>query len=107
MLPYKDGDRVHNAVSHVATAQIQSKKIADLEAKLVTITDEAEIAKINQDISVATQIKFSNILNAILATFFMITTLLVIIATILTLIGKLRIPLKESPYVSLESLKKV
>ena len=29
VLPFKEGDRVHNAVSHVATAQIQIKKIAD------------------------------------------------------------------------------
>ncbi len=106
ILPFKEGDRVHNAVSHVATAQIQIKKIADLEAKLPTVTDEAEIAKINKDIAAANQAKFSNILNAVLAIFFMITTSLVIIATILTLMGKLRIPLKESPYVSLESLKK-
>ena len=32
VLPFKEGDRVHNAVSHVAVAQIQSKKIQDLEA---------------------------------------------------------------------------
>ncbi|WP_198304793.1 carbon starvation CstA family protein [Arcobacter vandammei] len=106
ILPFKEGDRVHNAVSHVAIAQIQIKKIADLEAKLPTLTDEVEIAKVNKDISAASHIKFSNILNAILATFFMITTLLVIISTILVCLGKLRIPLKESPYVSLESLKK-
>ena len=34
VLPFKEGDRVHNSVSHVATAQIQIKKIADLEAKI-------------------------------------------------------------------------
>ncbi|MFY4820888.1 carbon starvation CstA family protein, partial [Aliarcobacter butzleri] len=38
VLPFKEGDRVHNAVSHVAVAQIQSKKIQDLEASLSTMT---------------------------------------------------------------------
>ena len=106
ILPFKEGDRVHNAVSHVATAQIQIKKIADLETKLPTVTDEAEIAKINKDISIAKQVKFSNIINAILCVFFMITTLLVIIATIGICFGKIKIPLKESPYVKLDSLQK-
>lgn len=106
ILPYKEGDRVHNAVSHVAVAQIQSNKITDLEAKLQTISDKVEIDNIQKQIATANHIKFSNILNAVLATFFMITTLLVIIATILVCIGKLRIPLKETPYISLDSLQK-
>ena len=82
ILPYKEGDRVHNAVSHVAVAQIQSKKIIELEAKILTLTQEDEITKANKDLSLAQQIKFSNILNAILCVFFMISTILVIIATI-------------------------
>ncbi|QKF73683.1 carbon starvation protein A [Aliarcobacter faecis] len=106
VLPFKEGDRVHNAVSHVATAQIQIKKIADLEAKLPTITDEAEIAKINKDIGIAKQVKFSNIINAILCIFFMFATILVIIATLGICFGKIKIPLKETPYVRLDSLQK-
>ena len=43
VLPFKEGDRVHNAVSHVAVAQIQSKKIQDLEASLSTMNDQAEM----------------------------------------------------------------
>lgn len=107
ILPFKEGDRVHNAVSHVATAQIQIKKIADLETKLPTVTDEAEIAKINKDISIAKQVKFSNIINAILCVFFMFATSLVIIATLGICFGKIKIPLKETPYVRLDSLQKV
>ena len=106
VLPFKEGDRVHNAVSHVAVAQIQSKKIQDLEASLSTMTDQAEIEKAQKAISAASKIKFSNIVNAILCVFFMITTLLVIIATIGICIGKIKIPLKESPYVKLDSLQK-
>ena len=106
ILPFKEGDRVHNAVSHVAIAQIQAKKIVELEAKILTLTQEDEIVKANKDISLAQQIKFSNILNAILCIFFMISTILVIIATIGICIGRIKIPLKESPYIHIDSLKK-
>ncbi|EAH6259857.1 carbon starvation protein A [Campylobacter upsaliensis] len=103
ILPYEEGNKVRNAVSHIATAKIQSDKITTLEAKLATISDEAEKAKIQKDISVATQAKFANILNAILCVFFMITTLLVIISCAGICFGKIRIPLKESPYIKLDS----
>ena len=106
ILPFKEGDRVHNAVSHVATAQIQIKKIADLEAKLPTLTEETDIAKAKKDISIAQQVKFSNIINAILCVFFMFATSLVIIATLGICFGKIKIPLKETPYVRLDSLQK-
>ncbi|HJE02977.1 Inner membrane protein YjiY [Aliarcobacter thereius] len=107
VLPYKEGDRVHNAVSHIATAQIQSKNIENLEAKLLITTNELEREKIESSISIASQIKSSNIVNAILAIFFMFATSLVIIATIGICIGRVKIPLKESPYIKLDSLKKL
>ncbi|TLS71514.1 carbon starvation protein A [Aliarcobacter thereius] len=107
VLPYKEGDRVHNAVSHIATAQIQSKNIENLEAKLLLTTNELEREKIESSISIASQIKSSNIVNAILAIFFMFATSLVIIATIGICIGRIKIPLKESPYIKFDSLKKV
>jgi len=106
ILPFKEGDKVHNAVSHVAVAQIQSKKIDELEAKIPTLTQQDEINKANKDLSLAKQIKFSNILNAILCVFFMVSTFLVIIATIGICIGRIKIPLKEYPYVHVDSLKK-
>ena len=107
VLPFKEGDRVHNAVSHVATAQIQAKKIADLEAKIPTLTIEADINKAKADISIANKLKNSNIVNAFLAVFFMFATTLVIIATLGICFGRIKIPLKESPYVRLDTLKKV
>ena len=106
VLPYKEGDRVHNAVSHVATAQIQAKKIADLEAKIPTLTIEADINKAKADISIANKLKNSNIVNAVLAVFFMFATTLVIISTLGICFGRIKIPLKESPYVRLDSLQK-
>ena len=90
----------------MAVAQIQSKKIIELEAKILTLTQEDEITKANKDLSLAQQIKFSNILNAILCVFFMISTILVIIATIGICIGRIKIPLKESAYIHVDSLKK-
>ena len=106
VLPFKEGDRVHNAVSHVATAQIQIKKIADLEAKIPTLTVEADINKAKADIAIANKLKNSNIVNAVLAVFFMFATTLVIIATLGICFGRIKIPLKESPYVRLDSLQK-
>lgn len=106
VLPYKEGDRVHNAVSHVATAQIQAKKIEALELQLSTTSSQAEIDKLNKDISIAKQVKFSNIVNAILCVFFMFATLLVIIATLGVCFGKIKIPLQETPYVRLDTLQK-
>ncbi|MCT7526132.1 carbon starvation CstA family protein [Aliarcobacter cryaerophilus] len=106
VLPFKEGDRVHNAVSHVATAQIQIKKIADLEAKIPTLTLEADINKAKADIAIANKLKNSNIVNAVLAVFFMFATTLVIIATLGICFGRIKIPLKETPYVRLDSLQK-
>ncbi len=106
VLPFKEGDRVHNAVSHVATAQIQIKKIADLEAKIPTLTVEADINKAKADIDIANKLKNSNIVNAVLAVFFMFATTLVIIATLGICFGRIKIPLKETPYVRLDSLQK-
>ncbi len=107
VLPYKEGNSVHNAVSHIAVAQIQSKKIEDLEAQLMTATDEAEVASTQKAIDAASKVKSSNIVNAVLCIFFMLTTLLVILATIGISFGRIRIPLKESAYVRLDSLQKV
>lgn len=103
IMPYEEGNKVANAVSHVAVAKIQNDKIIALEEKLATLTDLAEKEKIQKEISVATQAKFANILNSILCVFFMITTLLVIISCAGICLGKIKIPLKESPYVKFDS----
>jgi len=106
VLPYKEGDSVHNRVSHVATAQIQINKIADLKATIPILSVQADIEKANKDIAIATQVRNTNILNAILALFFMFATTLVIIATVGICLGKIKIPLKETPYVKLSNLTK-
>jgi len=107
VLPYKEGDRVHNAVSHIAAVQIQSQKIKTLEAKLLTTNDETSKNLIQKEILVASKAKIANLVDAILCIFFMLTTLLVIISCLGICLGKIKIPLKESPYVRLDSLKKM
>ena len=103
VLPYEEGNKVANAVSHIAAVKINSDKIKALEEQLIQTSDEAEKAKIQKDISAASQAKFANLLDAILCIFFMLTTLLVVASCIGICLGKIKIPLKESPYVKLNA----
>ncbi|EAK0439858.1 carbon starvation protein A [Campylobacter lari] len=105
ILPYKEGDKVHNAVSHVAAVQVNAQKIKDLNLKLEQTTDQIQIEQIKKDLKLASQAKTSNLVNAILCVFFMITTLLVILSCFGIFIKKLNIPLKESPYIALKKEK--
>ena len=93
--------------SNIDSANFSMRLAPSLTNKRTTIkTIIKEITKANKDLSLAQQIKFSNILNAILCVFFMISTILVIIATIGICIGRIKIPLKESAYIHVDSLKK-
>ncbi|EBF6065338.1 carbon starvation protein A [Campylobacter lari] len=105
VLPYKEGDKIHNAISHVAAVQINAQKIQEFNLKLSQTQDEAIIEQIKKDIKLASQTKNSNLINAILCVFFMITTLLVIFSCFGIFIKKLNIPLKESPYIALKKEK--
>lgn len=104
VMPYEEGNKVGNAISHVAAVSIQSQKIADLEIKLNNAKDENEISAIKKEISAATQAKVANLVDSILCVFFMVTALLVILSCIGICLGKIKIPLKESPYVKFEEL---
>ncbi|ASE86549.1 carbon starvation CstA family protein [Campylobacter jejuni] len=107
IMPYEEGNKVANAVSHVAAVNIQSQKIKDLEFKLNNTKDEKEISVIKKEISIATQSKVGNLLNAILCVFFMIATLLVIISCIGICLGKIKIPLKETKYIKIDEFQKI
>lgn len=104
VMPYEEGNKVGNAISHVAAVSIQSQKIVDLETKLNNAKDENEISAIKKEISAATQAKIANLVDSILCVFFMVTALLVILSCIGICLGKIKIPLKESPYVKFEEL---
>ncbi|EDP4713016.1 carbon starvation protein A, partial [Campylobacter jejuni] len=107
IMPYEEGNKIANAVSHVAAVSIQSQKIKDLEFKLNNTKDEKEISTIKKEISIATQSKVGNLLNAILCVFFMIATLLVIISCIGICLGKIKIPLKETKYIKIDEFQKI
>lgn len=116
ILPYEEGAKVRNVVSHIATAQIASKNIEKLENELSELRAQKEnlnkkeshfikqIEEKEQQISNLSHVIFGNILDAILCIFFMLTTLLVIISCIGICMGKIKIPLKESPYIKISSL---
>lgn len=116
ILPYEEGAKVRNVVSHIATAQMASKNIEKLENELSELRAQKEnlnkkeshfikqIEEKEQQISNLSHVIFGNILDAILCIFFMLTTLLVIISCIGICMGKIKIPLKESPYIKISSL---
>lgn len=116
ILPYEEGAKVRNVVSHIATAQMASKNIERLENELSELRVQKEnlnkkeshfikqIEEKEQQISNLSHVIFGNILDAILCIFFMLTTLLVIISCIGICMGKIKIPLKESPYIKISSL---
>lgn len=116
ILPYEEGAKVRNVVSHIATAQMASKNIEKLENELSELRVQKEnlnkkeshfikqIEEKEQQISNLSHVIFGNILDAILCIFFMLTTLLVIISCIGICMGKIKIPLKESPYIKISSL---
>ncbi|MBK1964180.1 carbon starvation protein A [Campylobacter novaezeelandiae] len=116
ILPYEEGVKVRNVVSHIATAQMASKNKEKLENELSELRVQKEnlnkkeshfikqIEEKEQQISNLSHVIFGNILDAILCIFFMLTTLLVIISCIGICMGKIKIPLKESPYIKISSL---
>ncbi|WP_337210232.1 carbon starvation CstA family protein [Campylobacter molothri] len=117
ILPYEEGAKIQNTVSHVATAQMNKKAIEKLEDEIASIKSqkqqssqedqiklEKQIQEKEQQISNLSHSWFGNVLDAVLCIFFMLTTLLVIVSCIGICIGKIKIPLKESPYVDLNSL---
>ncbi|MBM0637405.1 carbon starvation protein A [Campylobacter sp. VicNov18] len=106
IMPYDPNDKVANAVSHVAAFSIQDQKIKELKLSLQDTKDEAKIALIKKEILIATQSKIANLVNAILCVFFMIATLLVICSCIGICLGKIKIPLKQSPYIKINDFQK-
>ncbi|WP_297193732.1 carbon starvation CstA family protein [uncultured Campylobacter sp.] len=86
-----NGDKIHDTVSHVATAQIWLKK----KEEAILANNEALINKANTIIH-------NNILDAVLCGFFMIVVFVVLFETIkicyLTFVGKAEaFPLREEP----------
>ena len=108
-----NGERVHDAVSHVATAQNQAAlkekalgfitKLQEMGADASTILEGKTLEEWQKVVSKADILIHNHTLDAILCSFFIFVTLVVIGATIricyLTAIGKgEKFPLKEEPY---------
>lgn len=108
-----NGERVHDAVSHVATAQNQTAlkekalgfitKLQEMGADASTILEGKTLEEWQKVVSKADILIHNHTLDAILCAFFIFVTLVVIGATIricyLTAIGKgEKFPLKEEPY---------
>lgn len=108
-----NGERVHDAVSHVATAQNQTAlkekalgfitKLQEMGANASTMLEGKTLEEWQKVVSKADILIHNHTLDAILCAFFIFVTLVVIGATIricyLTAIGKgEKFPLKEEPY---------
>ena len=108
-----NGERVHDAVSHIATAQNQTTlrekalgfiaKLQEMGADASTMLEGKTLEEWQKVVSKADILIHNHTLDAILCAFFIFVTLVVIGATIricyLTAIGKgEKFPLKEEPY---------
>lgn len=108
-----NGERVHDAVSHIATAQNQTAlrekalgfiaKLQEMGADASTMLEGKTLEEWQKVVSKADILIHNHTLDAILCAFFIFVTLVVIGATIricyLTAIGKgEKFPLKEEPY---------
>lgn len=119
-----NGEKIHDAVSHVAFVQNTNAKIAaleqtnkdlkegranptlNMEGKSVQELREMEIAKNEQDIAGMKQGVINNSINAVLCIFFMCVTLLVLIQALRIARqssgGQLSYPLREEPYIAMK-----
>lgn len=98
-----NGDKLHDAVSHVAIYQNQGKKADELLAKALELknTDPEAATKAESDAAKAQLIANNNLLNAVLCGLFMLITIIVLIATIRICIKAIRgekMELAETPY---------
>ncbi|PZT48017.1 carbon starvation protein A [Helicobacter valdiviensis] len=97
-----NGEKIHDAVSHVALYQNNKAKAQDLLAKIQQTTNAQEINQLTSEMEKFETLASNNLLNAILCAFFMFITLLVLMQTIRICLQSLRgentIPLAESPY---------
>ncbi|CAM2939339.1 carbon starvation CstA family protein [Helicobacter burdigaliensis] len=97
-----NGEKIHDAVSHVALYQNNKAKAQDLLIQIEQTKDANEIKALTTKMQTFQTLANNNLLNAILCAFFMFITILVLIQTIRiclkTLNGTNTIPLAETPY---------
>lgn len=96
-----NGEKVHDAVSHIALWQINSQKAAATMQKIQETTDESVIANLTAEAAKFATIANNNLINALLCALFMVVTCLVLIRCVmicLRCVNGERLPMAESPY---------
>ncbi|WP_104743688.1 carbon starvation CstA family protein [Helicobacter cinaedi] len=96
-----NGEKVHDAVSHIALWQINSQKAAATMQKIQETTDESAIANLTAEAAKFATIANNNLINALLCALFMVVTCLVLIRCVmicLRCVNGEKLPMAESPY---------
>ncbi|WP_300448114.1 carbon starvation CstA family protein [uncultured Helicobacter sp.] len=97
-----NGEKVHDAVSHIALWQNNSAKAAAKTQEAAAATDPDVIATLTTEAAKFSTIATNNLINALLCALFMLVTCLVLIQCVRICIrsanGKNNIPFAESPY---------
>ena len=98
-----NGEKIHDAVSHIATWQNNKAAAASKLAEAAAQTAPDMIASLTAQAQKLSLIASNNLLNAILCGFFMLVTCLILVQCIRICLkaasGKPTIPLAQSPYV--------
>ncbi|MDE6886430.1 MAG: carbon starvation protein A [Helicobacteraceae bacterium] len=98
-----NGEKVHDAVSHIAIYQNQKQKADELLDKALSSSDNTEKEKLNKEAASANLVANNNLINAILCALFMAITFIVLLATLRVCYRAISSkaqepPLAESPY---------
>ena len=98
-----NGDKLHDAVSHIALWQNNKAAAASKLAEAAAQTDPQIIANLTAQAEKLSLIASNNLLNAILCGFFMFVTFLILVQCVRICLkcvnGEPTIPLAETPYV--------
>lgn len=96
-----NGEKVHDAVSHVALWQINSQKAAATMQKIQETTDESVITNLTAEAVKFATIANNNLINALLCGLFMVVTCLVLVKCVMICwrcVKGEKLPMAESPY---------
>ncbi|MGI0439654.1 carbon starvation CstA family protein [Helicobacter himalayensis] len=104
-----NGERIHDAVSHIALWQNNSAKASAKLAEAAASTDSDVINTLTQEAAKLSTIATNNLINAVLCALFMCITILVLIQTIRICVKCVRgtntFPLAETPYIKLNEVE--
>ncbi|CAM3282125.1 carbon starvation CstA family protein [Helicobacter labetoulli] len=96
-----NGEKVHDAVSHIALWQINTQKAAATMQKIQETTDESVIANLIQEAAKFATIANNNLINALLCGLFMVVTCLILIKCVMICwrcVNGEKLPMAETPY---------